>query len=284
MKKLKNPNASASGINPKKLTLPKTQIITKTLIWYLTEGILIIGSIFLIALPFYKLRKQNKYLKNENKEIKNNKEMTKNNNDLSIISGWDNIALDGRKFAELGCDELYWFKVPLGGICFEEGFKSFLQPALDNPKVTKIRFVLDNSIEGLQEIWNDYVIRLIEKWANKSERSFRKISIKDKGKYIENTTNPTSIEWIFTDLSDELTPSFKLFLDDPNTIEVPKSQAQIFVKMTERKIALKNDIRSVSIPNTIIRINEEDKSGIFNSLSEITCKWDSIFEGIDNSL
>lgn len=72
---------------------------------------------------------------------------------LRLARSWESVARDGRDFAEHGAGMMYWFKVPLGGICYPEGFRNFLQPALANPKIPKIRFVLDSSVPIIRQIF-----------------------------------------------------------------------------------------------------------------------------------
>ena len=56
---------------------------------------------------------------------------------LRVVHPWEAVARDGRAFAEDGSGIMYWFRVPLGGISYPEGFRNFLQPALENPRITK---------------------------------------------------------------------------------------------------------------------------------------------------
>ena len=55
---------------------------------------------------------------------------------LRIIHPWEAVARDGREFAKQGVGIMYWFRVPLGGICHPEGFRNALEPALDNPRIS----------------------------------------------------------------------------------------------------------------------------------------------------
>ena len=64
---------------------------------------------------------------------------------VRLARSWEFVARDGREFAEHGAGMMYWFRVPLGGVCYPEGFRNFLQPALENPQITKIRFMLNSA-------------------------------------------------------------------------------------------------------------------------------------------
>ena len=91
---------------------------------------------------------------------------------LRLVRPWEAVARDGRDFAEKGGGMMYWFKVPLGGICYAEGFRNFLVPALVNQRITKIRFLLDSSNPIYQQIWNNLVLPLLVEWAKKENRAF----------------------------------------------------------------------------------------------------------------
>ena len=69
-----------------------------------------------------------------------------------------------------GVGIMYWFRVPLGGIGFPEGFRSALQPALENPHISKARFVLDSSVPAMREAWDGLVIPLLQAWAKRTDR------------------------------------------------------------------------------------------------------------------
>lgn len=85
-----------------------------------------------------------------------------------IISPWEAVARDGREFAERGDGMMYWFKVPLGGICYPEGFRNFLQPVLENPSIRKIRFILDTANPATLQTWHELVIPLLQDWATRT--------------------------------------------------------------------------------------------------------------------
>ena len=84
---------------------------------------------------------------------------------LRIIHPWEAVARDGREFARQGVGIMYWFRVPLGGIGYPEGFRNALQPALENPRISKVRFVLDSSVPAGQQAWDGLVIPLLQTWA-----------------------------------------------------------------------------------------------------------------------
>ena len=64
----------------------------------------------------------------------------------------------------LADSERYEQTAPLGGLSYPEGFRHFLQPALENDRIRKIRFVLDSSSETVMQIWNQVVLPLTREW------------------------------------------------------------------------------------------------------------------------
>lgn len=92
---------------------------------------------------------------------------------LSIIRSWEHVARDGREFADNGAGTMYWFKVPLGGLSYPEGFRNFLQPALMNPRITKIRFLLESTAPAIRRIWYETVLPLAQTWAAQENRGFQ---------------------------------------------------------------------------------------------------------------
>src|SRR5918998_2876392 len=84
---------------------------------------------------------------------------------VAVMRPWEMVARDGRDFAANGAGVMYWFRVPLGGVAYPEGFRNFLQPALENDRITKIRFVLDATVPPIRRFWTDLVIPLVSEWA-----------------------------------------------------------------------------------------------------------------------
>ncbi|HEV3484264.1 MAG TPA: adenylate/guanylate cyclase domain-containing protein, partial [Vicinamibacterales bacterium] len=83
---------------------------------------------------------------------------------VAVVRPWEMVARDGRDFAANGAGAMYWFRVPLGGVAYPEGFRNFLQPALENERITKIRFVLDRSVPPIRRVWDDLVLPLVTEW------------------------------------------------------------------------------------------------------------------------
>ncbi|MDA1348126.1 MAG: adenylate/guanylate cyclase domain-containing protein [Chloroflexi bacterium] len=196
---------------------------------------------------------------------------------LRLVRPWEAVARDGRDFAEKGGGMMYWFKVPLGGICYAEGFRSFLAPALENQRITKIRFLLDSSIPIYQEIWNGLVLPLLVEWATKENRAFVVEELEGAGRFYEESTNKR-VEWVMVDLSAELSPCFKLFVDDPdNNIDV-ESEAQIFLSSASRTVRLGNGaLGFVRIPDAVLRIGTQDDEALIHTLNSLSNQWDALF-------
>ena len=201
---------------------------------------------------------------------------------LRLVRPWEAVARDGRDFAEKGGGMMYWFKVPLGCICYAEGFRNFLVPALENPRITKIRFLLDSSNPIYLQIWNNLVLPLLVlplmvEWANKENRAFVVEEQEGAGRFYEGSTNKR-VEWVLIDLSNEFSPCFKLFVDDPdNDIDV-HSEAQIFLSSATRTVRFSNGaLESVRIPDAILRIGSQDDEALIHALNSLSNQWDALF-------
>jgi hypothetical protein len=197
---------------------------------------------------------------------------------LRLARSWEAVARDGREFAQTGAGMMYWFKVPLGGVSYPEGFRNFLQPALENPKIEKIRFILDQTVPKIPEIWTEHVIPLLQDWANKSERSFRLEQEDGGGRFFEDADTPTSVGWVFGDLSLEFTPCFKLLVPDPDTDEETETRAQIFLSTAVRTFRFKDGgTHPVRIPDAVLRVDPEGNDSLLQALNSVANQWDALF-------
>ena len=104
---------------------------------------------------------------------------------LRIVHPWEAVARDAREFAQHGAGIMYWFRVPVGGICFPEGFRNALQPALENPRISKVRFVLDSSAPASLEAWTGLVIPLLESWGTQNDRQISIEQDEEDGRVVE---------------------------------------------------------------------------------------------------
>ena len=195
-----------------------------------------------------------------------------------IIHSWEAVARDGRAFSENGVGIMYWFRVPLGGVCHPEGFRNFLQPALENPHVSKIRFVLDSSAPMTGDFWNASVIPLLQGWAKRVNRDFQLKQQEDGGQFVEDVARPKVLAWVFADLAEEFSPSFKLFVDDLDTDEHGEPQAQIFLSTTTRTVRFSDRTQhQIRIPDTILRVQWPEDESLLQALSRIVNQWDFLF-------
>ena len=177
---------------------------------------------------------------------------------LRLVRPWEAVARDGRDFAEKGGGMMYWFKVPLGGICYPEGFRNFLLPALDNPRISKIRFLLDSANPIYEQIWNSMILPLLVEWAEKENRKFVAEEREGGGRFYEDSTTKR-VEWVLINLSNEVSPCFKLFVDDPDNDINVQSEAQIFLSTAPRTVRFSNGtLESVRIPDAILRVGTQD--------------------------
>ena len=194
---------------------------------------------------------------------------------LRIIHPWEAVARDGREFARQGVGIMYWYRVPLGGICHPEGFRNALQPALDNRRISKVRFVLDSSVPAIREAWDGLVIPLLQTWAKRADREIELDRHDDGGRLVEQLEGATLLTWVVTDLSEEFSPSFKLLVDDPDMDEPGASQAQIFLSTVTRNIRLSDGTRrKIRIPDTILRVRSLEDESLLHALGRIANQWD----------
>ena len=194
---------------------------------------------------------------------------------LRIIHPWEAVARDGREFARQGVGIMYWFRVPLGGICFPEGFRNALQPALENPRILKVRFVLDSSAPAVLEAWDSLVIPLLQAWAKRADREIALDRHDNGGRLVEQVEGTTLLTWVATDLSEEFSPSFKLLVDDPDMDEPGESQAQIFLSTVTRNVHLSDGKRrTIRIPDTILRVRSSEDESLLHALGRIANQWD----------
>ncbi|HEX8099261.1 MAG TPA: adenylate/guanylate cyclase domain-containing protein [Actinomycetota bacterium] len=198
--------------------------------------------------------------------------------DIQIIRPWEAVARDGRTFAERGGGTMYWFKVPLGGLSYPEGFRNFLQPALENDRITKIRFVLDGSNPTVQQIWQHVVLPQAKGWAETAGTTASIDDEGDRGKVHFKNGRGKELGWVFVDLASEFTPCFKLFVDDPDSDEPAESTAQIFLSTAQRIVRLPDGTnQTIRVPDAVLRVNAGPHEALLHALNAVANQWDSLF-------
>ncbi|MBD0338913.1 MAG: adenylate/guanylate cyclase domain-containing protein [Thermoleophilia bacterium] len=193
--------------------------------------------------------------------------------DVAVIRPWEAVARDGREFAARGAGVMYWFRVPLGGISYPEGFRSFLQPALENDRITKIRFVLDASHEPIRRVWDELVLPLVEEWGGGRPAAS---SSGDRGRL--EVADGKSLAWVFVDLSREFSPCFKLLVSDLDLDEDTESEAQVFLSTAARTVWLRDGTeQAIRVPDAVLRIRPGTNESLLNALNAVANQWDSLF-------
>jgi hypothetical protein len=188
------------------------------------------------------------------------------------------VARDGRDFATNGAGSMYWFRVPLGGIAYPEGFRNFLQPALENERVTKIRFVLDATVPPIRRFWTDLVLPLVSEWAERHGSSHAPEKRGDHGRITVDAERGRTLSWIFVDLSREFTPCFKLLVQDPDSDDVMESEAQIFLATAARSVWLADGTEQrIKVPDAVLRIRRGEHEPLLHALNAVANQWDSLF-------
>jgi class 3 adenylate cyclase len=195
--------------------------------------------------------------------------------DLQMIRPWEAVARDGRDFAEKGAGTMYWFKVPLGGLSYPEGFRHFLAPALDNPRIGKIRFVLDQSVGHL---WKKLVLPLLKDWAEGTGQPYDLKDDGDGGSLTTDAGGGTRLGWVIVDLSREFTPCFKLFVDDPDRPDPAEHSAQIFLSTAQRMVRFADGTHdTIRIPDAVLRVRGGRHEPLLHALNAVANQWDSLF-------
>jgi class 3 adenylate cyclase len=200
--------------------------------------------------------------------------------DVELIRPWEAVARDGNEFATNGAGTMYWFKVPLGGLSYPEGFRHFLQPALENDRIGKIRFVLDATNPTVMSIWAGLVLPLLRKWADGGAPGYEVEEESDRGalRFAGSDGRPKSLGWVFVDLSLEFTPCFKLFVDDPDREQVAEQTAQIFLSTANRMARLADGTNhSIRIPDAVLRVHAGHHEALLHALNAVANQWDSLF-------
>jgi hypothetical protein len=196
---------------------------------------------------------------------------------VAVVRPWEMVARDGRDFAANGAGVMYWFRVPLGGIAYPEGFRNFLQPALENERITKIRFVLDATVPPIRRFWTDLVLPLVAEWA---ERRGESHVVEERGERGRMTIaeDGRALSWVFVDLSREFTPCFKLLVQDPDTDAVIESEAQVFLATASRTVWFADGTeQAIKIPDAVLRIRRGEHEPLLHALNAVANQWDSLF-------
>jgi hypothetical protein len=208
--------------------------------------------------------------------------------ELAVIEPWDAVARDARDFLERGAGVLCWFRVPLGGIAYPVGFRSSLQPALENRRIREIRLVLDSAGGATPQIWSKQVMPLIRSWAKRRKRALLAHTEAHRGRFYDPSTNQAILSWIITDLSTEFVPSFKLFLSSKAAGGAELSQADADGSEVEIEILLATTVRNVRtgdgsqhtlrVPDAVLRTRTSADEGLVATLTRIARRWDAMFE------
>ncbi len=198
---------------------------------------------------------------------------------LAVIRPWEAVARDGREFARKGAGAMYWFRVPLGGVSYPEGFRAFLQPALENPRISKIRFVLDTTLPPIRHVWDDLVLPLVDEWAAEARLALDLRREDGRGRVRIDGGPAKTLAWVFVDLSREFTPCFKLLVHDLDSDEpATDSEAQIFLSTAQRTVWLRDGTQQlIRIPDAVLRVRSPEYEALLHALNAVANQWDSLF-------
>ena len=92
---------------------------------------------------------------------------------------------------------------------------------------------------------------------------------------VEQGGATTILTWVAADLSEEFSPSFKLFVDDPDLEELGEPQAQIFLATVTRNVRLRDGQRqTIRVPDTVLRVQSSEDESLLHALGRIANQWD----------
>lgn len=196
---------------------------------------------------------------------------------IRVVSSCESVAQEVKAFAEQGAGIMYWFKAPLGDLCYPEGFRNFVLPALVNPRITKLRFVVDRSNLAAPRIWQQAVFSQIQSWASSERLRFRLSQREAGGSYVQDGGGPKSVQWVFQDLNGEHT-SFTLFQDDPAADMRIDPRAQIMLSTSPRSVRLADGgLQNVRVSESLMTLQEAENPPLFQILTGMTTQLGSLF-------
>jgi serine/threonine protein kinase len=202
---------------------------------------------------------------------------------IALVEPWDAVARDGRDFIDRGAGTMYWFRPPLGGICYPVGFRCSLQPALENARINEIRLVLDSGGGGAaRHSWDGQVLPMLRSWAKQQPRPLVVNSEAERGRLYDPVTNATRLSWVFTDLSAELSPSFKIFVHHDERagteLGVDPGEVEVLLATTVRSVRTSDGSQhSLRIPDIVLRARTLSDDVLLSTLSRIVKRWDFLF-------
>jgi hypothetical protein len=111
-----------------------------------------------------------------------------------------------------------------------------------------------------------------------SEASGRHFALREEEGVGELAEASTLVSWVFGDLSQEFTPTFKLLVQDPDTDEDTPSRAQIFLATAERRVRFADgSLHSLRIPDAVLRVEPTGNEGLLGALNAVANQWDPLF-------
>jgi hypothetical protein len=192
-----------------------------------------------------------------------------------VVEPWDAVARDSREFAERGRGLMYWFRAPLGSVAHAEGFRGALQPALENPLISGVRFVLDGSRAGLVDLWHSIVLPHVRRWGGPA---LELAESDGAGRFLNAATGAEVLAWTFVDLTEEVTPSFKVLVDDlPRGVRCAPDAQLLLATTTRRLRAPDGAPRTLHLPDVIVRARGADDATLVRSLTRVARQWDERF-------
>jgi hypothetical protein len=98
------------------------------------------------------------------------------------------------------------------------------------------------------------------------------------GRFFAEGDHTTSVGWVFGDLSQEFTPCFKLFVQDPDTDVETETRAQVFLATANRAVRFRDGkMHQVRIPDAVLRVEPRGNDSLLQALNVVANQWDALF-------
>lgn len=208
---------------------------------------------------------------------------------VAILESWDLPNRQRREFIEQGQGTLYWFRASLGELASASGFRRSLQPALESPRITELRFVLDPAVDGAPQLWSKLMIPLIQGWAARIGRALEAEGTAERGRFCDAGSRQTVMSWVFIDLGAEAVPSFKVFGRNGQDAADPAAsaglvEAELLISTRLRSIRMSDGSRQIlRVPERVLRMRTPADEILLATLLRLVGRWEHLFAGIPAS-
>ena len=198
---------------------------------------------------------------------------------VSLSETFAAVDRSSRDFLEQGSGILYCFRFPVGGIAYPVGFRSRLEPALESPRITQIRMILDSAHSATPQTFTTQVLPLVRSWAKRNRRTLTTAAEENRGRIYDPATERALLSWIFIDLSVELIPSFKIFVRDGEAgPQAAAGEAELLLTTQFCNVQAKDgSSQNLRLADTVLRVRAPTDAPLLATLGQIARRWDCLF-------